>query len=113
MLLNREPPDRTRRNRWAIAWTVAVTLVVEATTLYLRFAAGRTAGEFNQTAPLLLQIHHMFWGLPLLAALPFCWRRPKLSGAMLGTALGFLLSDLAYHFIILPLAVGNTGWHWP
>jgi hypothetical protein len=101
------------RKRWAIAWAVVVTLGVEAITLYLRFGRQQTAAEFNKTAPLLLQIHHMFWSVPLFAILPFCWRRPKGSGALLGIAVGFILSDLAHHFIVLPLVVGNTGWHWP
>ena len=55
----------------------------------------------------------MFWSIPLLAVVPFVWRRPKLSGALLGVSFGLILSDLAHHFIVLPLTVGNTGWHWP
>jgi len=23
------------------------------------------------------------------------------------------LSDLLHHFAVLPIIVGNTGWHWP
>ena len=115
---NQSLPDkagsaRLRRKRWAIAWVLAATLLTEAITLYLRFGRQQTAVEFNKTAPLVLQIHHMFWSVPLLAALPFCWRRPRLSGALLGIALGFIISDLLHHFVVLPLLVGNTGWHWP
>jgi hypothetical protein len=33
---------------------------MEAATLYLRFAHGTSAVEFNATAPLVLQIHHLF-----------------------------------------------------
>ena len=95
------------------AWTVAITLVVEAVTLYLRFGRGETATEFNKTAPLLLQIHHMFWSVPLLLVLPFVWRRPRLSGVLLGIAIGFVISDAVHHCIVLPLTVGNMGWHWP
>ena len=95
------------------AWTIAITLVVEAVTLYLRFGRGQTATEFNRTAPLLLQIHHMFWSVPLLAVLPLVWRRPRLSGVLLGIALGFVISDVLHHVIVLPLTVGNMGWHWP
>ena len=95
------------------AWTVAITLVVEVVTLYLRFGRGETATEFNKTAPLLLQIHHMFWNVPLLLVLPFVWRRPRCSGALLGIALGFVISDAVHHCIVLPLTVGNMGWHWP
>ena len=55
------------RLKTTIAWTIAITLVVEAVTLYLRFGRGETATEFNKTAPLLLQIHHMFWSVPLFS----------------------------------------------
>lgn len=101
------------RVRCTLASGIATTVLTEAITLWLRFGTGRTAAEFNRTAPLLLQIHHMFWSLPLLLALPLCWRRAKLSGTLLGIALGFIASDLLHHFMILPLIVGNTGWHWP
>jgi hypothetical protein len=104
---------RQQRKRWTIVFGVVVTLLTEAVTLYLRFGRGQTAADFNKTAPLLLQIHHMFWSVPLLAALPVRWRWPRLSGAIAGTAIGFIVSDLLHHFVVLPLAVGNTGWHWP
>jgi hypothetical protein len=95
------------------AWTIAITLIVEAVTLYLRFGRGETAAEFNKTAPLLLQIHHMFWSVPLFAVLPFVWRRPRFSGVLLGIALGFVITDAVHHCLVLPLTVGNMGWHWP
>jgi hypothetical protein len=96
-----------------IVWTIAVTLLVEAITAYLRFRSGINAAEFNANAPLLLKIHHMFWCIPLFLAAPFVWRFPRTSGAILGIGCGFLLSDLMHHFIVLPLTVGNIGWHWP
>lgn len=101
------------RLKHGINWTVAITLIVEVVTLYLRFGRGQIAADFNQTAPLLLQIHHMFWGVPLLAVLPLVWRRPRFSGVLLGIALGFVVSDVVHHVIVLPLTVGNMGWHWP
>jgi len=90
-----------------------VTLVTEGVTLWLRFGRHQTAVDFNKTAPLLLQMHHMFWSIPLLGALPLCRRRARLSGALLGIAIGLIASDLLHHFLVLPLVVGNTGWHWP
>jgi hypothetical protein len=86
------------------AWTVAITLVVEAVTLFLRFGRGQTAAEFNATAPLLLQIHHMFWSVPLLVVLPFVWHKPRTSGVLLGIALGFVIGDVLHHCLVLPLA---------
>jgi hypothetical protein len=94
-------------------WGVAATVLAEAVTAYLRFHRGIAAAEFNKTAPLVLQIHHMFWSIPLLVVVPFVWRKPRLSGALVGIALGLILSDLLHHFVVLPLTVGNTGWHWP
>ncbi len=103
---------QTRRTV-VVIWTVVSTVLVEGITLSLRLGSGITATEFNRTAPLLLQIHHMFWSLPLLLVTPLLWRKPKLGGALLGIALGLILSDLLHHFVVLPLTVGNTGWHWP
>ena len=117
---NNDEMNRVDSRRWiglrwrsAITWCIAVTILVEAITAHLRFYNSTTAVEFNQTAPLLLQIHHMFWSIPLLAVVPFVWRRPRLSGALLGIACGLIASDLMHHFVVLPLTVGNTGWHWP
>jgi hypothetical protein len=101
------------RRRIIIIWAVVSTILIEAVTVYLRFNGGISATEYNQTAPLLMQIHHMFWSVPLLLLVPLLWPRPRLSGALLGLALGFILSDLLHHFVVLPLTVGNTGWHWP
>jgi hypothetical protein len=104
----------TVRQRSVLAWTLGVAIFVEAVTIALRAGGGVNATEFNATAPpLLLQIHHMFWSLPLLAIVPFVWRRPRLSSALSGIAFGLIASDLAHHFIVLPLTVGNIGWHWP
>lgn len=100
--------------RWVIVlWTVVSTVLIEALTIYMRFRSGGSAVEFNKTAPFLLQIHHMFWSIPLLLVVPFLRRKPRLSGALLGIALGLIISDLSHHFLVLPLTVGNTGWHWP
>jgi len=101
------------RNKAFVTWTIAVTIGVEAITCYLRFGTGASATEFNKSAPLLLQIHHMFWSVPIFVALPFCWQHARLSGVLLGIAFGFIISDLMHHFLVLPLTVGNTGWHWP
>jgi hypothetical protein len=106
-------PEWSARKLHTVVWTISVTIGFELVTIYLRFRTGISATQFNETAPLLLQVHHMFWSLPLFVTLPFLWKKPRVSGAVLGTAFGFILSDLAHHFIVLPLTVGNTGWHWP
>jgi hypothetical protein len=104
---------QTIRYRSAVLWTIGVTLLVETITLGLRFVAGIIAVQFNATAPLLMQIHHMFWCIPLFVVAPLFWRSPRASGAIIGVGCGFVLSDLLHHFIVLPLTVGDTGWHWP
>jgi hypothetical protein len=101
------------RLKITVAWTIAVTAVAEAVTLYLRFGRGQTAADFNQTAPLLLQIHHMFWGVPLLLLLPFVWRKPRVSGILLGVALGLAISDLVHHCLVLPQARWSDRWIQP
>jgi hypothetical protein len=104
---------KTIRWHWMIGWTIGITLVTEGITAYLRFGTGVNAVEFNSTAPLLLQIHHMFWCIPLFLAAPLVWRFPRVSGTIMGIGCGLVISDLIHHFIVLPLTVGNIGWHWP
>lgn len=94
-------------------WCLASTALVELVTLYLRFALGATAIEFNRTAPILLQMHHMFWSIPLLLLAAICRPMPRTSTVLRGIAAGLVASDLLHHFVVLPIAVGNTGWHWP
>jgi hypothetical protein len=106
-------PDQAIRARAVRRWAFVSTVLIEALTAYLRFRTGVNAAEFNKTAPLLLQIHHMFWSVLILPIVPLVRRRPRLSGALLGIAIGLILSDLMHHFVVLPLTVGNTGWHWP
>ncbi|MBI3722999.1 hypothetical protein HY251_03450 [bacterium] len=55
----------------------------------------------------------MFWAVPLLVLVPFMRRRPAACTWLLALSLGCVASDLAHHFVVLPIAVGNTGWHWP
>lgn len=102
-----------QRRKVVLWWSFACTILTELVTLYLRFGVGKTAAEFNETAPLLLQLHHMFWSVPLFMIAAPAWKRPHVSGAILGIAIGFIASDLLHHFAVLPLLVGNTGWHWP
>jgi len=55
----------------------------------------------------------MFWSVPLLPAGLAFFRRKRIAYAIFGVAAGIVLSDLLHHFLVLPLWVGNTGWHWP
>jgi hypothetical protein len=49
--------NKRLRRALLVRWAVAVTLLVEGITVYLRFRSGIAATEFIETAPLLLQIH--------------------------------------------------------
>jgi ABC-type amino acid transport system permease subunit len=101
------------RRREFLLWSGAFTLLAEAVTLLLRFGGGLTAVEFNRGAPLLLQIHHMFWAVPLLLLAAMVRRWPVPSMLLAAAALACVVSDLLHHFVVLPLLVGHTGWHWP
>lgn len=94
-------------------WSAVFTLVGEAIAVALRQAMGITAVEFNRTAPLWLQVHHMFWSVPLLALAWVAQRWPRPAGMLAAVGVGCIASDLLHHFVVLPLTVGNTGWHWP
>ncbi len=93
---------------------VAFTAALELATILARLLAGQSAAEFNRTAnpSLVVKMHHLFWALPVgLIALGL--RERRAAPVLWGLALGLLASDLAHHFVVLPLWVGNTGWHWP
>jgi hypothetical protein len=111
--MHADPNIAVVRRSWTVRWGVVSTVLIEAATIAIRFTSGVSAVEFNKTAPLWQQIHHMFWCVPLLVIAPFFWPRPRVCGALLGLSIGLVLSDLAHHFIALPIVVGNTGWHWP
>lgn len=102
------------RLRLTATWALASTLLCEAITIAARLATGTSAAEFCRgNPPLLLQVHHMFWSLPLVAVVPLVWRHRRLSSGLLGVSFGLVASDVLHHFLVLPLTVGNTGWHWP
>lgn len=92
------------------------TIFYEAVTIISRVISGISAGEFHEryNLPIYLRIHHMFWGiLVLIIGLTLAKRYPKISPWIAGIGIGLFLSDVIHHFIVLPLWVGNTGWHWP
>jgi hypothetical protein len=90
----------------------AMTVLFEAITIVIRFTTHVSAVEFNKTAPLLLQIHHMFWSVPFLIAAAIGYRKPFAPWCW-AISIGLVASDLVHHFVVLPILVGNTGWHWP
>ncbi|QDT17046.1 hypothetical protein [Alienimonas californiensis] len=96
--------------------TLVSTAIFEGITIAGRLLSGGSAAEWIERTepPLWLQIHHMFWAIPVAAVAGAAWRRfPRLGRALAGVAFGLVASDLLHHFVVLPLWVGNTGWHWP
>lgn len=102
-------------NKNVVIWGgLAMTAVAEIITVLCRVILGKTAAEFNESNPhILLQIHHMFWAVPLIVVgsvgIALKWK----TGWIWAIVIGLIASDLLHHFVVLPLWVGNTGWHWP
>lgn len=95
-------------------WAIGFTVVAEIITILCRLSAGYSAAEFNRTnPPLLLQIHHMFWSVPFIGLGVLGEVREWKTHWIWGLVFGLIASDLIHHFVVLPLWVGNTGWHWP
>ena len=56
----------------------------------------------------------MFWAIPVAAVAGAVWGRwPRVARGSAAVAVGLVASDLLHHFAVLPLWVGNVGWHWP
>ena len=95
-------------------WFIVVTLVGELITIACRIAVGEPAADYlKPDTHILIHMHHMFWAVPFLVVAGLVWRNEKLRARLLGLSAGLILSDLMHHFVVLPLWVGNTGWHWP
>ena len=92
------------------------TVVLEATTIAGRLLSGESAAAWaaRTQPPLWMRIHHMFWAIPVAAlAAAVIGRWPRVGRVLAGFAVGLVASDLLHHFVVLPLWVGNIGWHWP
>jgi hypothetical protein len=96
---------------WGLLIGIAVAEIV---TIACRIFFDQSAAEFNATnPPWILKIHHMFWAVPFISI--------GLVGLALGKkmiwpwiiTISLVASDHLHHFVVLPLWVGNTGWHWP
>src|SRR5262245_21585612 len=81
-----------------VVCALILSIVVELLTLALRFGTGLTAREFNKAAPLFLQVHHLFWSIPLLAMAAAMSNRPRIFEWLIAMAIACILSDLAHHF---------------
>jgi hypothetical protein len=117
-MIEQERLGTSSRGRFSPQGVVALGLVLAAAaaetwTLAVRFGGNVTAVEFNRTAPLILQIHHLFWAIPLIAGAGLFRSRPCVVRWLCVAAIACVASDLAHHFVVLPVIAGETGWHWP
>lgn len=109
-----EQPHVLRSKRfWA--WCLVVTIAAELITIGCRIYFGQSAAAFNAAVdpPLIVKMHHMFWAIPMVLVGFVFLNKPNVAHSILGASAGLVLSDLVHHFVVLPLWVGNTGWHWP
>ena len=97
------------RMKTAQSWGVVSTGAAEAATIFCRATTGIAAADIPTSTHWLLRLHHMFWRVPLLAALPVFWKSERVSGRLIGLSAGLVFSDLVHHFLVLPLWVGNTA----
>lgn len=95
--------------------TLVCTILFELLTVFARVYVGKSAAQWNAETrpPLLVQMHHMFWSVPFIPLAIWLRERKNTVVLLWGFSLGLILSDLLHHFLVLPLWVGNTGWHWP
>ncbi len=102
------------RNRqfWVLA--TLLTLLIEIVTVVTRLALGQSADQFNHTAdpPLILKVHHPVYAVPLVLIALFV-RNERIARPLWALIFALVASDCLHHLIVLPLWVGNTGWHWP
>lgn len=103
-------------NRQRSFWleVVGLTALMELVTVAMRLTAGQSAAEYIAASqpPWIMQIHHMFWSVPLIV-LALVVRTTTVTRRLWMISLSLIVSDLCHHFLVLPLWVGNTGWHWP
>jgi hypothetical protein len=104
-------PFRERRF-WLVA--ALLTVGIELVTVVARLIAGQSAAEFNRSVdpPLILKVHHPLYAVPVIAV-GLLVRGPRLSRALWALVIALVASDALHHLVVLPIWVGNTGWHWP
>jgi thiosulfate reductase cytochrome b subunit len=105
-------PDRLDWRMVLVAGAI-FTVIGEALALGARFGLGVSAEDFNKSARLLLQVHHMFWAIPLVVVAGVARAWPRVVSWLSALALACVASDLIHHFVVMPILAGETAWHWP
>ncbi len=96
------------------AWAVALTVAIELLTILLRFGAGleaQTDTAFMASITFGYRDHHGFWGIGLLVAAAFAWKRPVARNALLIVGSALFASDMIHHFLVLWPVTGSPEFH--
>jgi hypothetical protein len=95
------------------AWTLGLTFVFEAITLFFRFACGLEWAKVGKStvgaATFGIRIHHSFVGLAMVAAgaIPAV-ASSLLGGMVVATGGALFLSDMIHHFLVLWPVTGRA-----
>jgi len=97
--------------RKTIYLALLLTTAFELATIAARYFGTMSAQEYiDKYQPhILVQIHHMFWSLPLIIIGLLLYRYKTTFNIIMAISAAFIFSDLRHHFIILPLWVSYTG----
>jgi hypothetical protein len=98
-----------------VVWSAAFAVAIELFTILCRHVYGGTGAEFAEkhNIPLVLRLHHFWWGLALVSVGAFVRGKPRLRFWLLAVGAGVFFSDLLHHFVYCPIVFGNIAWHWP
>jgi len=103
--------DRLSLSR-AVWLGLLLAALIEAVTVVLRFGFDmQTTRDTVWLSPFTLgfRIHHGYFGVVLLLAVPFLKGWPR--NALLAVGVALLASDLVHHFIVLKAATGDAQFH--
>ena len=96
------------------AWALALTVAIELVTCVLRFGFGLQAhvdAAFMASLTFGLRDHHGYFGLAMLVAAAFAWRKPAARNALLVLGSALFMSDMIHHFLVLWPLTGSPELH--
>ena len=98
------------RHRQRSFWlgVVGLTVLMELVTAAMRLTAGQSAAEYIAASqpPWIMQIHHMFWSVPLIV-LALVVPKPPVVRWLWMISLALIVSDLCHHFD----GFSRNDWH--
>ena len=96
------------------AWALALTVAIELFTVFLRFGIGleaQTDTAFMASITFGYRDHHGFWGIGLLIAAAFAWKRTAARNALLIVGSALVASDMIHHFLVLWPLTGSPEFY--